>query len=89
MAHVTVILSGIVQGVNLRSMVKVRALTLNVVGSVKNLPDGTVRIEAEGDRTALEQFMRWLNARPAGVRIDSIEDFWSDPHGTFSTFTIE
>lgn len=88
-AHVSIILSGQVQGVNLRSMVKVRAITLNVVGSVKNLPDGTVRIEAEGERETLEQFMRWLNSHPASLRFDTIEDYWSEPRGTFSSFAIE
>ena len=50
MEHVTLTISGKVQGVFFRDSTKKLAEELGIRGYVKNLPDGTVKIEAEGER---------------------------------------
>lgn len=80
---------GSVQGVNLRSMIKVKAFALGLAGYVMNNSDGTVTIEAEAERPALEALMTWLREQPANCRIDRIADEWSEATGTFNDFTIK
>lgn len=86
--HLVATIYGQVQGVNLRSMIKVQALALGIVGLVLNLPEGTVRLEAEGDQEALEKLMRWINSGPSGVRIDRVDDYWSPDQGAYASFEI-
>ena len=47
--------SGKVQGVWFRDFTRKEATNLNVVGWVKNMPDGTVYLEAEGEEEQLKQ----------------------------------
>lgn len=56
--HWQCIASGRVQGVNYRARVAESADRHGVVGSVANLADGTVRIDVQGDRAQVEQFLR-------------------------------
>lgn len=86
--RVSAIVRGRVQGLNFRSMVKLRALTLGLVGTVQNLPDGTVAIEAEGERPALETLLHWVNTDPGGVEVEQVDDRWSEPTGQYRTFEI-
>ncbi|MGC8699717.1 MAG: acylphosphatase [Candidatus Micrarchaeia archaeon] len=50
------IAKGIVQGVGYRYFVRGAALRNGVKGIVRNLPDGTVEIFAEGDKKNIENF---------------------------------
>jgi len=52
-----VIFSGRVQGVGFRYATKQLALGFEVVGTVKNLPDGTVQLEVMGDRGEVDEFI--------------------------------
>lgn len=51
------IVHGIVQGVGFRYTTKQLADELEIYGSVKNLPDGTVHIIAQGDSLVLQKFI--------------------------------
>lgn len=52
-----VIFEGRVQGVGFRYAVKQIALGFDVVGSVKNLADGTVELEVMGERDEVDDFI--------------------------------
>ncbi|MDD5342125.1 MAG: acylphosphatase [Patescibacteria group bacterium] len=80
---------GEVQGINLRSMVKVQAMVLSLTGCVTNQNDGTVEIEAEGEKEVLEKFMTWLNSRPGHAQIDRMTENWSEATGEYSDFVIK
>jgi acylphosphatase len=56
MKHWNIKVTGKVQGVFFRASTKAVADQLGVKGFVKNLSDGSVYIEAEGDEFALEYF---------------------------------
>ncbi len=44
------------------------------MGDVRNCPDGTVEIRAEGDREALMRFRSRLSEGPPMARVDEVED---------------
>lgn len=62
------IISGRVQGVGFRAWTVLRATRLELRGTVCNLPDGTVRVELEGDESAVRR-MRELLARGPDLAI--------------------
>lgn len=64
---------GRVQGVNFRRSAAFRAKLLGVVGFVRNEPDGSVFIEAEGDEVALQKFLSWCRKGSLLARVDRID----------------
>jgi acylphosphatase len=67
------LISGRVQGVGFRWFAREAAEREGVHGWVRNLPDGRVEAQAEGDADALERFERALRSGPRGSRIDDVE----------------
>jgi acylphosphatase len=62
--RVRAVVSGRVQGVWYRESCRQVAERLGVGGWVRNSPDGTVEIEAEGDRDAVDGLLRWAHVGP-------------------------
>lgn len=71
--HVTITVSGKVQGVFFRASTKHKADELDVKGLVRNEPEGSVYIEAEGEEENIEQFIRWCERGPASARVDQCD----------------
>jgi acylphosphatase len=44
-----------------------------VRGSIRNLPDGNVFIEAEADKATMEMFLDWCNEGPQEAEVTSVE----------------
>jgi len=59
MQSVSIIVSGRVQGVWFRKCTSDKAIELGISGTVKNLPNGNVQIEAIGTKDQLELFEKW------------------------------
>lgn len=80
--------SGRVQGVGFRYTVKSVALGFEVSGTVRNLPDGRVELEVEGQPAELEAFRQAI--RDAGLArfIRDEQVFWSEATGEFHGFEI-
>ena len=59
-----------------------RASELNVVGFVRNLPEGQVEVLAQADAPALESFCEWLRQGPSFARVEelSVKDVPVDPN---------
>lgn len=65
MKHYNINISGRVQGIGYRNSVKHQARYLGIKGFVKNQPEGSVYIEAEGNSIALAEFVKWCkNGHP-------------------------
>lgn len=72
-AHLTIRVHGLVQGVNYRQSARQEAKRLGLTGFARNEPDGTVLIEVEGDPAAIEQFVAWCRIGPPHARVERIE----------------
>lgn len=81
--------SGKVQGVWFRDFTRKEATKLNVVGWVKNMPDGTVYLEAEGEEEQLNQLEKWLRIGSPLSRVNRIEVVWTEPTDEYSTFEMK
>jgi len=66
------VVSGRVQGVGFRFFARDAAAREGIHGFVRNLPDGTVELEAHGDHEAIMRFERAIRRGPAGARIDEV-----------------
>jgi acylphosphatase len=72
MRRVHAVVSGEVQGVGFRYAARERAAELGVAGWVRNLPDGTVEAEVEGESGAVERMLAWLDRGPRAARVASV-----------------
>ncbi|MDE2079154.1 MAG: acylphosphatase [Patescibacteria group bacterium] len=82
------IVSGRVQLVMYRDFTQRNARRLGIVGEVANLPDGTVRVIAEGEQKALDAFLARLWKGSLLARVDNVRIDKREPGGTFKSFTI-
>jgi len=71
--HFNIKVSGRVQGVFFRVSTQKKAKLLGIMGWVKNQPDGSVYIEAEGTETQLAQFLAWCAEGPLNAVVSSLE----------------
>jgi acylphosphatase len=81
------LVSGRVQGVGFRWFVMEAASAEGITGWVRNLPDGTVEIVAEGDAEAMERFERAARRGPGRARVDDVATDVLAPTGRFPTFS--
>lgn len=63
---------GRVQGVFFRQSTQHEARRLGLTGTVRNNPDGTVTIEAEGPAAALDALEAWCHTGPPAARVDQV-----------------
>ena len=66
------IVRGLVQGVGYRAACSLRAQDLGLSGWVRNRPDGSVEIEAEGYPQELTELRLWCEKGPAGATVSSV-----------------
>lgn len=83
-AHI--IVTGRVQGVFYRATAEETALGLGLTGWVRNCGDGSVEIQAEGNRAALEELIKWCHEGPPLAHVINVSVDWQPATGQFSTF---
>jgi len=86
--HYNIRVYGRVQGVFFRASTQEKAHELGVKGYVKNEPDGSVYIEAEGPAEALDAFLEWCHKGPAAARVDKVDDQETDNLENFQRFEV-
>ncbi|HCL79530.1 MAG TPA: acylphosphatase [Synergistaceae bacterium] len=59
------LIEGIVQGVGLRRRMALAARDLALIGWVRNLPEGHVEAEIQGDSEAIDALEIWLRGSPS------------------------
>jgi acylphosphatase len=67
------IVSGRVQGVYFRAWTREQAEGLGLSGWVRNRPDGTVEVLAQGDPQTLQRFESLLHEGPTAARVSAVE----------------
>jgi acylphosphatase len=67
------LIAGRVQGVGFRMFAQEAASREGVHGFVRNLSDGRVEAQVEGDQTAVDRVELKLRRGPAGARIEAFD----------------
>ncbi len=70
---IRVVVAGAVQGVGFREATRRRALQAGLMGWVRNEPDGTVGVHAEGSPSALDALLDFLREGPRGAAVSSVD----------------
>ena len=82
------VFSGRVQGVGFRFTAERMARRFPVAGYVRNLTDGKVEMTAEGEKSALEEFLAALR-EAFGENIRDVKAEWSRATGEYEKFGIK
>src|SRR5262245_55191721 len=85
-AHILV--SGRVQGVGYRAFAHRVATQRGLVGGVRNLDDGRVEVDVEGDRAEIEAFLLELKIGPPAARVSNVDVEWSTASDRFLDFSM-
>ena len=80
-ARFLALVEGRVQGVGYRFFALERAREHGLGGSVRNLPSGSVEIDAEGPREALWAYLRELEQGPPAAHVREISVRWLSAQG--------
>ena len=67
------VIKGRVQGVGYRYSAKMKAESLGIRGRVQNLREGSVFVTAQGEKEAMDNFVRWCYKGPPGAVVRNIE----------------
>lgn len=87
----TLIIKGKVQRVGFRYSVVDHVISqkLPIVGHVRNLPDGSVKVLAQGDIEALKELHRFCTKGPPHAEVREVtEDLVKIKGANFSEFTL-
>lgn len=79
---------GKVQGVRYRDYVQASAGELGLVGYVKNNPDGTVFVLAQGEPEVLRSFVEYLHEGSVLAEVDSVSVDWATAHTHYDDFSV-
>lgn len=83
------IIKGKVQGVFFRASTVEEANRIGgLSGFVRNLPDESVEIVAEGLEENLKKLLSWAHHGPARSKVESVEINWEPAQGQWSDFHV-
>lgn len=88
MTRMEATVKGLVQGVFFRQYTLQEAQRLGLFGWVANLPDGSVRVVAEGDEAILRRLLDFLHKGSPAARVDTVAVEWSAAAGEFNAFRV-
>ena len=77
-------MTGRVQGVSFRWYAQEQALRLGVAGWVRNEPDGSVLLHAEGQDDAVDYQGRWCRRGPSMAKVSNVAVRDAAPSGATS-----
>ncbi len=64
---------GLVQGVSYRAFTRREAARLGLSGWVRNQPDGSVQLEAQGPAARVEALIAWCRTGPPIAEVSGVE----------------
>ena len=77
---------GKVQGVFFRDFANVNARMLGLTGTVRNMPDGSVFVVAEGEKAKLQKLLVLLEKGTPHAKVENVETKWLPATGEFLGF---
>lgn len=89
MTEVHLKIYGEVQGVGFRYATLRQAREFGLVGWVRNAPDGTVEIVAQGEKAVLESLINWIKTGPNFSTMRGVEARWQTPQEQYQNFEIQ
>lgn len=85
--HYNITVKGLVQGVSYRFNAQAKAHEFDLTGFVRNNPDRTVYIEAEGEENSINQFIEWCYVGPRLAKVTEVIPVEGEWKG-FQTFEV-
>ena len=79
---------GRVQGVFYRASTVDEAERLGLTGWVRNRMDGSVELEAEGPRGALDELLSWARGGPPMASVSRVDAEWLPATGELGSFRV-
>ncbi len=86
--RVRVYISGRVQGVFFRAKTRDEAIRNNVMGWVRNMPDGRVEAVFEGVPKGVDHMVNWCRIGPSLAVVESVDALEESYSGAFRDFQI-
>ena len=83
------VISGRVQGVGFRYFTQETAAREGVTGWVRNLPDGRLEAQLEGESDSVTRVERAIRQGPRGARVDHVEVDTEEPSGAYRGFEVK
>jgi acylphosphatase len=81
-------IEGRVQGVFFRASTMDKARELGLTGWVRNNPDGSVEIVAEGPTEDVEKLVAWSYHGPRHAVVNNVDVDWEPPLDEYRDFSI-
>lgn len=88
MNEIHCVITGRVQGVAYRTYVQESATELELVGYVKNIPDGSVEVVAQGISDVLKDFIEYLYEGSLRAEVDSVAVDWRTAKKIYDEFSV-
>ena len=88
MTEIYCIVTGEVQNVRYRDYDQVSAGTLGITGWIKNLPDGTVAVCAQGTPDTLKDFVEYLHEGSLKAKVEGVSVEWRTTKRAHDDFSI-
>ena len=88
MKRLHAVIHGDVQGVGFRWFVVDEARPLGLRGWVRNRPDGSVELTAEGERSKLEALLSAARRGPRSAHVTDVDVQWEEARGDLRAFDL-
>jgi len=91
MIRATLTISGDVQDAGYRGIIIRTGRKLGLVGSVENIPNGTVKVVCESEKKTIEEFVSKIKIKTETTEVEDIKVEYNDSSGEFAGkgFTVK
>lgn len=89
MEAIRAVVTGRVQGVGFRYSTQAMGQQLGLAGWVRNQPDGSVAVLAQGPAEAVARFLTYLDQGPRSARVVSVDIVTAEPDSALNSFEVQ